>query len=87
MPARQQLLARREDLLDDQIHRLAQQLGARAQQIAVADRIEQPVDVVEPQPVDVAARDQLEDERCASPKQLAFSMRSAARPLMSKKRR
>ena len=61
-PASQQLLVRREDLLDHEIHRLAQQLGARAQQLAVADRVEHPVDVIEPQAVDVAARDQLEHQ-------------------------
>ncbi len=52
----------RQDLLDHQVHRLVQQLRARTQQIAVPDRIEQAVDVVDSKPVDVAASDQLEHE-------------------------
>ena len=64
-PVRRQRLVGREDLLDQQLDR-PRRRGAQAPQVRL--RVAQPVDVVDPQPVDDALLDQVEHQPRASPR-------------------
>jgi hypothetical protein len=62
VPARPQRFVCGEDLFHHEIEGRAEQLAARTQQIAVAERIVEPIDVIEAQSVDRSALQQRKRE-------------------------